>query len=73
MESTEVFAEKISSLTPGRKITLIVEREGLEKVLSITVGNRLTDAPEPWKSLWLQEAQRRFWKDPDPAESAEES
>ncbi len=67
LPNTEAFAEKIASLAPGRKISLVVEREGLRKVLTITVGNRLTDAPEPWKSLWLREAQRRFWKDLEPA------
>lgn len=72
LASTEVFAEKISSLAPGTTISLTVERNGLRKDLTITVGNRLTDAPEPWKSLWLREAQRQFWKDPGLGESTRE-
>jgi C-terminal processing protease CtpA/Prc len=62
LKGTEEFAEKIAAMTPGTQARLVVERHGQAKTLRIRVGNRLLDAPEPWKSQWRREAVREFWE-----------
>jgi C-terminal processing protease CtpA/Prc len=63
LSGTDVFGDLIAKLPPGSEAKLVVQRQsGLEK-LELTVGNRLLDAPEPWRSQWRQEAVERFWQE----------
>jgi C-terminal processing protease CtpA/Prc len=63
LSGTDVFGELIAKLPPGAEANLVVQREaGLHK-LELTVGNRLLDAPEPWRSQWREEAVERFWQE----------
>jgi membrane-associated protease RseP (regulator of RpoE activity) len=61
-DSLEAFIDRLRQLVPGRQITMTVAR-GRDLVdLSITVGNRLTDTPEPVRSQFRREAIEAFWQ-----------
>ncbi|MFW5841254.1 MAG: PDZ domain-containing protein, partial [Planctomycetota bacterium] len=62
-DSGDAFSAHLAKLKPGTKTTLAVSRGNAMVSLTVTIGHRLIDAPEPYRSQWLKQAEGQFWAD----------
>ena len=59
--SAEDLTKFLSGLTPGQEAAFRVIRGAEFVTLKVTIGNRLTRAPEPYRSQWRRQLLEAWW------------